>query len=110
MLEGDLVELTCESRGGNPAAEVEWRRNDLEVVDNIYSVALVGGIYVSTNLYTFTATNNDDNVIYVCRAKNNISDDKVAIWPLQVNSKCNFSRKSEIFYSQPNSFEIRVLN
>ena len=59
--------LVCLSKGGNPLATITWYRNG-ERVDSSYTTILNG----SKNTYEFTASEEDNNAVYSCQAKNEL--------------------------------------
>ena len=65
---GQTVELTCKSRGGNPAAQLIWYKNG-EQIRMAYRTAG----RVSENIYTFTADATDNKARYRCEASNIMS-------------------------------------
>jgi hypothetical protein len=67
LKKGDTVTLVCISRGGNPLATITWYRNG-QRVDSSYTTILNG----SKNTYEFTATEEDNNALYSCQAKNDL--------------------------------------
>jgi len=67
LKKGDTVTLVCVSRGGNPLATITWYRNG-ERVDSSYTTVQNG----SKNTYEFTATEEDNNALYSCQAKNDL--------------------------------------
>ena len=64
---GDTVTLVCISRGGNPLATVTWYKNGLRI-DSSYTTVING----SKNTYEFTASEEDNNAVYSCQAKNEL--------------------------------------
>ncbi|GFS44577.1 nephrin [Nephila pilipes] len=60
---GDLVNLRCISRGGNPLARLVWTKNG-EFIDHSYSTF----DSEAENEITFTASASDDGAIYTCIA------------------------------------------
>jgi len=61
MREGRSVELTCTSRGGNPAPSVTWYRNGLRVTGAASTVILPAvkfGATVGTLTWTLTAADH----------------------------------------------------
>jgi len=67
LKKGDTVTLVCLSKGGNPLATITWYRNG-ERVDSSYTTILNG----SKNTYEFTASEEDNNAVYSCQAKNEL--------------------------------------
>ena len=59
--------LVCVSRGGNPLATVTWYKNGLRI-DSSYTTVMNG----SKNTYEFTASEEDNNAVYSCQAKNEL--------------------------------------
>ena len=64
---GDTVTLVCTSFGGNPLATVTWYRNGVRI-DSSYTSVVNG----SKNTYEFTASEDDNNAVFVCKAKNDL--------------------------------------
>ena len=64
---GSTVTLVCVSRGGNPLATVTWYRNGVRI-DSSYTTVLNG----SKNTYEFVASEEDNNAVYSCQAKNDL--------------------------------------
>ena len=63
---GQSITLRCESYGGNPLATLEWHKND-EKIDTSY---ITHDQHKSVNIYTFTASEDDNNAKFKCEAKN----------------------------------------
>ncbi|CAG2189867.1 unnamed protein product [Mytilus edulis] len=59
---GDTITLTCTSKRGIPAPSVKWYRGENEI-SPIYNT--VGDL--TTNTYTFTASDRDQFAVYECR-------------------------------------------
>ena len=64
---GETVTLVCISRGGNPLATVTWYKNGVRI-DSSYTTVQNG----SKNTYEFIASEDDNNAVYSCRAKNDL--------------------------------------
>lgn len=64
---GDTITLTCTSKRGVPAPSVKWYRGENEI-SPIYNT--VGDL--TTNTYTFTASDRDQFAVYECRVFNNV--------------------------------------
>ena len=99
--------LVCISRGGTPLATVTWYRNGHRV-DSSYTTVPNG----SKNTYEFTASEEDNNAVYSCQAKNDL-----IVKPLKAEIttivQCkwlkelllNVSIKCEIFQMGPSTSE-----
>ncbi|XP_050061787.1 nephrin-like isoform X2 [Aphis gossypii] len=72
--EGDILEkgthvsLHCESKAGNPPAQLTWFKND-QMIHKVYSTTEKK----SESTYSFTANVSDNNARFRCEAKNSIS-------------------------------------
>ncbi|XP_022244924.1 nephrin-like [Limulus polyphemus] len=66
---GDIVSLTCISKGGNPPAQLRWFR---------YNVSLNGNYNynnsIAASILTFTATADDNSATYRCEAISKVMD------------------------------------
>ncbi|KAF4528368.1 hypothetical protein B566_EDAN006625 [Ephemera danica] len=65
---GQTVELACRSRGGNPAAQLIWYKNDEQI-----RMAYRSNGRFSENVHTFTAEASDNHAKYRCEASNVMS-------------------------------------
>ena len=63
---GQSITLRCESYGGNPLATLEWHKNE-EKIDTSY---ITPDQHKSVNIYSFTASEDDNNAKFKCEAKN----------------------------------------
>nr|ATL23494.1 egg surface protein-1 [Mytilus edulis] len=85
---GDTITLTCTSKRGIPAPSVKWYRGENEI-SPIYNT--VGDL--TTNTYTFTASDRDQFAVYECRVFNNVLQNPltntifiIVYKPLEVNA------------------------
>ncbi|XP_063424598.1 hemicentin-1-like isoform X2 [Mytilus trossulus] len=85
---GDIITLTCTSKRGVPAPSVKWYRGENEV-SSLFNT--VGDL--TTNTYTFTASNQDQFAVYECRVFNNVLQNPltntifiIVYAPLEVNA------------------------
>ena len=83
--------LVCLSKGGNPLATITWYRNG-ERVDSSYTTILNG----SKNTYEFTASEEDNNAVYSCQAKN-----ELILKPLETKLTTVVQCKISIFADVP---------
>ncbi|XP_019890201.1 nephrin isoform X2 [Musca domestica] len=65
---GQLVELICRSRGGNPAAQLIWYKNGLQTKMAYKTIGRM-----SENVYKFTAEASDNKARFRCEAINVMS-------------------------------------
>ncbi|XP_076334049.1 nephrin-like [Tachypleus tridentatus] len=66
---GDIVSLTCISKGGNPPAQLRWFMHNVSLNGNYnYSNS------IAASILTFTATADDNSATYRCEAINNVID------------------------------------
>ncbi len=65
---GQTVNLICESRGGNPLAEIEWFKNG-NSIDRSFTTSG----RMAMNSYQFRAATDDHNAKYACEARNYMS-------------------------------------
>ena len=63
---GQEISLQCESYGGNPLASLEWFKNE-EKIDTTY---IANDHHKSVNTYSFTASEDDNKVVFKCVANN----------------------------------------
>ena len=63
---GQDIQLQCESYGGNPLANLEWYKGG-DKIDTSYTGH---DHHKSVNTYSFTATEDDNNVVFKCEASN----------------------------------------
>ena len=91
--------LVCLSKGGNPLATITWYRNG-ERVDSSYTTILNG----SKNTYEFTASEEDNNAVYSCQAKN-----ELILKPLETKLTTVVQCKISIFADVPSLKAVLIL-
>lgn len=83
---GDVMTLTCKSRGGNPLAQLVWYKNN-EQVD--FSYNSVSG-KESVNDYTFTVDASDNNAIYRCEASSPVVTPAPMVSSVKMTVHCEY--------------------
>ncbi|XP_006815486.1 kin of IRRE-like protein 3 [Saccoglossus kowalevskii] len=65
--EGDIVSITCTSKGGMPPAGLAWKRRGTTVSGTYATYEGMEEMYNAKNTYTWSLSPDDDQATYVCK-------------------------------------------